>query len=35
MGRGCLVETVDTLLTIAGIWTFIASAVAFGIWLSK
>lgn len=28
-------ETLDTLLTIAGIWTFIASAVAFGIWLSK
>lgn len=28
-------ETFDTLLTVAGIWTFIASAVAFGIWLSK
>lgn len=28
-------ETLDTLLTIAGIWTFIVSAVAFGIWLSK
>lgn len=28
-------ETLDTLLTIAGIWTFIASAVAFGIWMNK
>ena len=28
-------ETADTLLTIAGIWAFIASAVAFGIWLNK
>lgn len=28
-------ETLDTLMSIAGIWTFIASAVAFGIWLSK
>ena len=28
-------ETAVTLLTIAGIWAFIASAVAFGIWLNK
>ena len=28
-------ETLDTLMSIAGIWAFIASAVAFGIWLSK
>lgn len=28
-------ETLDTLMSIAGIWTFIASAVAFGIWINK
>ena len=28
-------ETLDTLISIAGIWTFTASAVAFGIWLNK
>lgn len=28
-------ETLDTLVSIAGIWTFIASAVAFGIWMNK
>lgn len=28
-------ETLDTLMSIAGIWTFIASAVAFGIWMNK
>ena len=28
-------ETFDTLLTVAGIWIFIASAVAFGIWMNK
>lgn len=28
-------EAIDTLMSIAGIWTFIASAVAFGIWMNK
>lgn len=28
-------ETLDTLISIAVIWTFIASAVAFGIWMNK
>lgn len=28
-------EALDTFMSIAGIWTFIASAVAFGIWMNK
>lgn len=28
-------ETLDALISIVGIWTFIASAVAFGIWMNK
>lgn len=28
-------ETLDTLMSAIGIWLFIASAVAFGIWMNK
>lgn len=28
-------ETIDAVVTIAGIWAFIATAIAFGIWINK
>lgn len=28
-------EALDTFMSVIGIWLFIASAVAFGIWINK
>ncbi len=28
-------EALDTLMSVIGIWLFIASAIAFGIWMNK